>query len=368
MLTHLRGALWLLALTVLVCCVLYPLSLWLVGRVPGLSDQADGSLVTDRDGNVVGSRLIAQNFEGDEFFQPRPSHAGKGYEADKSGASNWGGSNYLLRDRVARQLGPIVRYGKDASRFGKHPGAEVGPDVEVWFQQDHYEGQPGIVAQWATLHPGLAEEWVKKTGAAVKAAWQKQTPAEAFAQQWRQDFPELYARWRQDNASLTEPTTADLAKGFFAVFSAAHPGRWPFLAEDAEKRKRLVPVKQAGEGSEKQNEIQSVFFDLWRQAHPDIDLEPVPADLVTASGSGLDPHITLANALYQAPRVARARAKLLTKDEARARELEVKIRRHLEETLPRHSAAPLFGLAGVPLVNVLEVNLALPDWVREAVR
>jgi K+-transporting ATPase ATPase C chain len=368
MLKQLRGAVWLLALTVLVCGILYPLSLWLIGRVPGLHDKAEGSLVTDAKGNVVGSRLIAQNFEGDEFFQPRPSHAGgKGYEANASGASNWAGSNYLLRDRVARQLGPIVRYGKGATRHGKKPGAEVGPDIEVWFQQDRYESKPGIVAQWAALHPGLAEDWVKKTGEPVQEAWQAKTAAEGFARQWRQDFPAQYAAWQKANPDLAGPTAADLAKGFFPAFAAEHPGRWPFLGDTA-KRKQLFPVKQAGEASDKQNEIQAVFFDLWRQAHPDIDLEPVPADMVTASGSGLDPHITLANALYQAPRVARARAKGLAKDAAHAEALEQKIRRHLVTMLNRHSEAPMFGLAGVPLINVLEANLALPGWVDEAVR
>src|SRR5579871_3562491 len=102
MLAHLRGNLVLLVLTVLVCCVLYPLVVWGIGRA-AFPHQAEGSLLTTPDGKAVGSRLIAQPFTGDEYFQPRPSAAG--YNAAASGASNWGASNPRLRDRVARAVG-----------------------------------------------------------------------------------------------------------------------------------------------------------------------------------------------------------------------------------------------------------------------
>ena len=328
--SHIRANLLLLVLSVVLCSILYPGILLIIGQTV-FHDKAEGSILYGKDGKAIGSRLIAQPFSGEGYFQPRPSAAS--YNAAGSGASNWGANNYLLRERVARQLGPIVKYA------GARKGEPVGPDVEAWFQQDKFQDQPGIVAQWAGAHSTVASNWAKAdplNGAYVMA--------------WASEHADEVVQWKKENNN-SEPKPEDLAGIFFASYSKDHPGTFPSAVEiagvEGKTEKQIQPVN---EGSD----IQGIFFDMWRQEHPTAELEPVPADMVMASGSGLDPHITLRNALYQLDRVASARAAQTNRDPAQ-------LRKEIEDILHKHVEAPLGAVVGVELVNVLEVNLALRD-------
>lgn len=88
--------------------VAYPLAVWGVGQV-AFASRANGSLVKVN-GHDVGSALIGQAFSDaaghplPQYFQPRPSAAGKGYDASSSGASNLGPSNPTLLSTVAQRV------------------------------------------------------------------------------------------------------------------------------------------------------------------------------------------------------------------------------------------------------------------------
>jgi len=75
------------------CVILYPLLVWGVGQL-AFNKQANGSLIKDQQGNVVGSELIGQQFSIPEYFHGRPSAVG--YNAGGSGASNLGPTNPQL--------------------------------------------------------------------------------------------------------------------------------------------------------------------------------------------------------------------------------------------------------------------------------
>jgi potassium-transporting ATPase KdpC subunit len=199
---QIRPALLSIVLLTLLTGVAFPLVLAMLA-LPLFSHQANGSLIT-RDGEVVGAELLGQTFSGVEYFQPRPSAAGDGYDATASGGTNLGPANPKLREGV--------------------------------------KGDP--------------------------AGSEKSKP---FA-----GLRELAETYRRRNG----------------------------LPADAE----------------------------------------VPIDAVTRSGSGLDPHISPANAALQIRRVARAR------------ELSEEAVRHL---VAEHTQRPQLGFLGEPRVAVLPLNLAL---------
>ena len=327
---NLINSLWLLGCTVVVTCLVYPVVVWAIGQT-FFSFTANGSMVNGPDGKPVGSLLIAQPFTKDEYFQPRPSAAS--YDGSASASSTLSANNYMLRYRVAQALGPIVKY-----RSGPKAGQLVAPDIEAWFQQDSFGGQPHIVAQWADAHNAAAQGWVNADPTHGK-----------YVEDWGKTHTKEVQQFIKDNPTTPQPKAPDLAMVFFESFSKENPGRFPSAVQhqtkDGKTETVIEPVKDS-------SDIQSNFFDMWRQAHADADLQDVPADMVTTSGSGLDPHITLQNAEYQLERVSSAWAKNTKRDQGQ-------VRTEIEQIVQADAAAPGEGLFGEKFVNVLQLNLAL---------
>lgn len=99
MLNHIRPAIVMIVLFTGVLGVAYPFAVTGVAQA-AFSEQADGSLVRDKAGKVVGSALVGQSFVAPAYLHPRPSAAGDGYDASASSGSNLGPLNPDLIARV----------------------------------------------------------------------------------------------------------------------------------------------------------------------------------------------------------------------------------------------------------------------------
>jgi potassium-transporting ATPase KdpC subunit len=111
--------------------------------------QAEGSLIV-RNGQVIGSRLIAQSFTSDRYFHPRPSAAGNGYDATSSGGTNLAQSNSKLAQRMQGDIDKLAAQNPD------HPvpidmvttsGSGLDPDItpdNAYFQATRVANARGV--------------------------------------------------------------------------------------------------------------------------------------------------------------------------------------------------------------------------------
>lgn len=288
---HLAALRALLVFTVIVGLA-YPLVMTAVAQLPGLRDQADGSLVsvdgaperTQGHGVPVGSRLIGQLFtdaDGNpvpQYFQSRPSAAGDGYDPTSTAASNLGPESVedtLADPDSATQNQPtqslLTRVCSRSLAVGQLEGVDGG-------------------------RPYCTSDGV---GAVLRVFYRD---------------------------GLTGPVTRAVS------VNEACPAT-PFVASYGG-----VPVECATPGEDYSGGVLTPV----RGDAPDDPV--VPADAVTASASGLDPHISTAYARLQAPRVARERGA---------------DRSEIQHLIDEHTTDRALGFLGEPAVNVLELNLAL---------
>ncbi|GAD81903.1 potassium-transporting ATPase subunit C [Nocardia asteroides NBRC 15531] len=274
---HLAALRALLVLTV-ITGIVYPVAVFAVAQLPGLSEKADGSLL-ERDGKLVGSSLIGQSFTDADgkavarYFQSRPSAAGEGYDPLATGASNLGPEDIVdTADRTSLLSTVCAR--------SKEVGDREGVDGARQFCT-----KDGVGAVLSVIGPRDADGDVSRPVQVVSV--NELCPARPFLATFR------------DVAVECARDGEDYAVG------------------------RIIPVLG------------------------DAPADPaVPADAVTASGSGLDPHISPEYAAIQVARVARARG--VTDDQVRA-------------VVDAHTDGRTLGFLGAPRVNVVELNLALDE-------
>lgn len=302
--SHLRANLWLLMLTVLVTSVFYPGILWVVGQTV-FHAKAEGDLLRDVTGTIIGAREIAEPFSDVKYFHPRPSAVA--YNAAATGGSNLAASNPALRNRVLSQLGTVLKY---------RQGGQVGPDIETWVREQ-LKANRSVLLQWQQETPNLAPRWGADSAVAV------------FLAIWAAQHADEVAQTRIPEAPPATP--ADLASVYFRSYAMGRADVWP-------ETNGL--------------DLQTAFFEVWWKHHPEVQFEAVPSDLLLTSGSGVDPDITREAALYQLDRVVAAWTETRHRDPA-------VVRQTIAGLIESQSRAPLHGLVGGKLVNVLELNLAV---------
>jgi K+-transporting ATPase ATPase C chain len=263
----------------IVACVIYPAIVYFLAQTifPG---QANGSLVdkngnmTTKDEEAVGSYLLGQNFSASQYFQPRPSEAGAGYDPTSSGGSNQG----PLSDK---QINGLTNPATTQPTTQPESLAFDG----VRLRTIHYAVNNNIAFD---LYHAV---YVQNSDGTVTLQKKDKIPLSQF---------------QNKDGSLNDVALVD-----------AFPH--PVLGQDAPDYNRTVVIA-------------------------DDFATPIPGDAVTASGSGLDPHISLDNAAIQKARVAQARG--ISPDK-------------VQELIDAHTDEPGLGFLGDPGVNVLMVNLAL---------
>jgi potassium-transporting ATPase KdpC subunit len=100
--------------TVIALGVIYPVVIWGLGTLL-FHHQTEGSLIAGPNGTVIGSELVGQNFTKPQYFQGRPSAAGKGYDPTSTGGTNFGPTSKKLIDGTKSAIAALKKANPDAT-------------------------------------------------------------------------------------------------------------------------------------------------------------------------------------------------------------------------------------------------------------
>ncbi len=131
---QLRPAILLTVFFVVLTGIGFPVAVWAIGKV-AFPSQAAGSLIKDAHGNVVGSSLLGQSFTKPEYFHPRPSAAGNGYDAANSSGTNLGPTsdkliNGIKDDPATKDVDETYPGFKDLAKAYREENG-LGPDAVI---------------------------------------------------------------------------------------------------------------------------------------------------------------------------------------------------------------------------------------------
>lgn len=143
----LQKCLFLLALAILICGIIYPILLWGLGKV-FFPVQAEGSLILDKQGTIRGSKLIAQAFTQDQYFHPRPSAAD--YDASASASSALAASNPELRKRVIKAIIEAHPESQENIPADMVTTSASGLDPDITLQNAEYQLKR-VANRWAVI-------------------------------------------------------------------------------------------------------------------------------------------------------------------------------------------------------------------------